>query len=156
MSLSKFKFNLFVSYSRKNENEVHQLCKFLRNEKYTLWIDDDQIIYGDLEKVMQKGIDDSEYFLCCLSTSYSQGKNTLFEYNYAVAQGKKIIFVTFENFNGDEERKEKFKPIDMGRNIFYKYGKDDCFEKILKALNFVSYLLIFSKSLLMLFILVKK
>ena len=138
MSLSKFKFNTFVSYSRKNENEVDQLCKFLKNEKYILWIDKEQVIYGDLEKVMQKGIDDSEYFLCCFSTSYSQGKNTLYEYNYAVAQGKNIIFVTFENFKGDEERKEKFKPIDMGRNIFYKYGKNDCFENILKALKFVS------------------
>jgi len=29
MSHSKFKFNVFVSYSRKNENEADQLCKFL-------------------------------------------------------------------------------------------------------------------------------
>ncbi len=33
MSLSKFKFNTFVSYSRKNENEVDQLCKFLKKRK---------------------------------------------------------------------------------------------------------------------------
>ena len=138
MSQSKCQFNIFFSYSHKNKPEVDKLFEFLRNKNYIMWIDTEQMVYGNIEAVMMKGIEDSEYFLCCLSTSYSQGKNTLFEYNYAVAKGKRIIYVTFENFKGDEERKEKFKPIDMGRNIFYKYGKEDCYENILKALKYVS------------------
>ena len=139
MSQSKCQFNIFFSYSHKNKPEVDKLFEFLRNKNYIMWIDTEQMVYGNIETVMMKGIEDSEYFLCCLSTSYSQGKNTLFEYNYAVAKGKRIIYVTFENFKGDEERKEKFKPIDMGRNIFYKYGKEDCYENIIKALKYVSY-----------------
>ena len=139
MAQSKCKFNIFFSYSHKNKPEVDKLFEFLRNKNYIMWIDTEQMVYGNIEAVMMKGIEDSEYFLCCLSTSYSQGKNTLFEYNYAVAKGKRIIYVTFENFKGDEERKEKFKPIDMGRNIFYKYGKEDCYENIIKALKYVSY-----------------
>ena len=139
MSQSKCQFNIFFSYSHKNKPEVDKLFEFLRNKNYIMWIDTEQMVYGNIEAVMMKGIEDSEYFLCCLSTSYSQGKNTLFEYNYAVAKGKRIIYVTFENFKGDEERKEKFKPIDMGRNIFYKYGKEDCYENIIKALKYVSY-----------------
>ena len=139
MSQSKCQFKIFFSYSHKNKPEVDKLFEFLRNKNYIMWIDTEQMVYGNIETVMMKGIEDSEYFLCCLSTSYSQGKNTLFEYNYAVAKGKRIIYVTFENFKGDEERKEKFKPIDMGRNIFYKYGKEDCYENIIKALKYVSY-----------------
>ena len=141
--MSQSKFHIFVSYSHKNKPDVDKLSEFLKNEKYSLWVDTEQMIYGNIETLMMNGIDDSEYFLCCLSTSYSQGKNTLFEYNYAVAQGKRIIYVTFENFKGVEERKEKFKPIDLGRNIFYKYGKEDFYENILKALKYVGYFLNF-------------
>jgi hypothetical protein len=105
MSLSKFKFNLFVSYSSKNENEVDQLCKLLRNEKYILWIDKEQAIYGDLEKIMEKGIDDSECFLCCLSTSYSQGKIHYLNITMLLHKAKKLYSLLLKTLK--ETKKEK-------------------------------------------------
>ena len=135
MSDHTARFNIFVSYSHKNKTEVNKLCEILKIEGYTLWIDHEQIVYGNLDTLMKNGIDDSEYFMCCLSESYSQGKNTLFEYNYAIAQGKQIVFVIFEYFKGDEKRKDKFKPINLERNVYYKHENKDA---ILKAFDYVT------------------
>ena len=121
---NNFQFDLFVSYSWDNKEEVRELCKSLENIGYKLWLDINQMVHGNIDKIMKKGIDESLLFLCCATTSYCQSENAMKEFNYAVAKKKSIIYVLFEKFSGDNDRLEKLDAISwhFARQLFYKHN----------------------------------
>ena len=88
-------------------------------------------------------------FCCYRNMIYLPGKLIIFtsENGYEVLDfttRKKENTIALRNLNQCGLKFiEKFKPIDLGRNIFYKYGKEDFYENILKALKYVGYFLNF-------------
>jgi hypothetical protein len=144
-----FKFNIFVSYAWLDQTAVHQLCESLEKEKITLWIDKNLMKHGNIDTIMRKGIDESQFFLCCATTSYCLRENTLKEFNYAIAKGKKIIYVLFEKFKDEKETLEKLKEIsfNFARQLYFKHDKIEKIVEAFKELNKVTiYLFILSSN----------
>jgi hypothetical protein len=127
-----FKFNLFVSYAWPDQTAVHQLCESLEKQKIPLWINKNEMKHGIINDLMIKEIDESQFFICCATTSYCMRENTLREFNYAIAKGKKIIYVLFEKFKDEKESVEKLKEISFhfARQPYFKH---DDIEKIVEA-----------------------
>ena len=91
------------------------------------------MIFGNINDSMQKGIDDSQSFICCASTNYCKSENSIKEFNYAIAIRKPILYVLVEKIKGEDQRMEKLKQISfhMAGKIFYKHTD---IKIILKAL----------------------
>ena len=115
-------FHLFVSYCGENKNEVYKLFNQLEIEGFKLWIDKNEMTHGNVDQLMQKGIDDSELFMCCASSAYCRSDNCMAEFNYAIGMKKKVIYVLFEKFEGDEDRMKKLHKIAfrLSRQKYYK------------------------------------
>ena len=82
--------------------------------------------------LIENGINESELFICCATTSYCKSINSLFEYNHAKEKGKRIIYILFENFNDKKETIDKLDRIDLARNNYYKITD---FESVIKVLE---------------------
>jgi hypothetical protein len=120
--MSLLKQKIFVSYCHKNKDEVYQLTNELRKYGFNLWIDHNEMTSGNIEKLIQKGIDQSKLFICCATSSYCKSEMCLLEFNYSVYKKKKIIYILFERFSGNEERLEKLDEIAFrfAGQMFYK------------------------------------
>lgn len=136
MSLTNYSFDLFVSHCGVNKKEVYKLCDELKNKGFKLWIDKNEMVYGNVDELMKKGIDESKLFMCCATTAYCESKNCLAEFNYAVSVDKKIIYVIFEKFADKIERASKLSAIALrlAGQKFYKCENIDGIVTAIKAL----------------------
>ena len=127
-------FDLFMSYCGENKREVHQLYEELTKRGYNIWIDKNEMIVGYVDKLMQKGIDQSQLFMCCATTNYCASENCLLEFNYAVNTNKKVIYIIFEKFTGNEDRMRRLHAISF-RFAGQKYYKHVDIDGIVKAIE---------------------
>ena len=134
------KKDLFISYSWKNKDKVHELCDKLKQKGYNLWWDRNDMKNDVLDEIMQKGIDQSKLFVCCVSTDYCKKdeegnpKNALKEHQYATANNKKIIYILFEKYENKNVMKERLY------NIWFNFSKRSYFKhdnigEIIKAID---------------------
>ena len=126
--------NIFMSYCGQNKNDVYMLYDELTQRGYNIWIDKNKMILGGTDELMKKGIDESELFMCCATTSYCESKNCLLEFNYAVQTYKKVIYILFEKFNGPDDRRKRLDKIYF-RFAGQKYYKHDNLDGIVKAIE---------------------
>lgn len=113
-----------MSYSWKNKNEVTELCQNLKEQKFSLWLDQKDMNSGQIDTTMIEGINNSKMFLCCLSTDYcKEDGNALKEFRFAFGIKKPIVYVLFEDIRSEEERKKKLQPVSfhMGFEKFFKH-----------------------------------
>lgn len=91
---SKLKYHAFVSYSRRDFDEVNQLLKKLKSyvPELSYWFDLDGIESGDefVDKIVS-AIDDSEQLFFMVSDNSINSKWTKQEVMYARNEGKRII-----------------------------------------------------------------
>ena len=123
-----------MSYCGDNKKDVYKLYDELTKREYKIWIDKNKMIIGNVDELMKKGIDESELFVCCATTSYCGSKNCLLEFNYAVNTNKKLIYILFEKFNGNDDRMNKLDAISF-RFAGQKYYKHVDIDGIVKALE---------------------
>lgn len=127
------KYDIFISYKwNQYGNEVHKLRDFLAKYNYRIWIDKYVLNYGSLDKQMQDGIDESLIFICCVSedyTNFDTSPNCGKEFNYAVSQGKPIIYVIFDDIAGlsQTEVNRKFNTVgfNMCGKLYYHYDPNN-------------------------------
>ena len=75
-----YEYDLFVSYSHKDQVKVHKLVQRLKSDQFRIWIDEEQMGGGDpLQQVLVEGINKSAHTLVCLSPSYRESKWAAFE-----------------------------------------------------------------------------
>ena len=129
-----FQFNLFFSYCGENKNEVYKLYEELKEKGFKIWIDKEEMKSGNVNKLMKKGIDESDVFLCCATTSYCKSDNCMLEWNYAVDIRKKFIYIIFEKFKDKQERIEKLDEISF-HLAGQKYFKHEDVEGIVTAIQ---------------------
>ena len=92
------KYDIFVSYSRKNSNEVLSVVKKLQGRGFALWIDMDGIESGDAFKsVIVRAIKNSEIFLFFSSKESNESLWTVKEVNAAVHLKKYIIPIKLDD-----------------------------------------------------------
>ena len=103
-----YKFDLFISFSIENLNEVNDLHYALKTTGYKIWIDKTDL-RADLRltKETEQALDQSHVFLCCATTSYCFNEYSKREFIRAVVKRKPIVYVLFENFKNSEDRLKK-------------------------------------------------
>ena len=144
ITIGEEKKDLFISYSWGNKDKVHKMCVELERKGYKLWWDKNDMKYGILDEIMQKGIDQSKLFVCCVSTAYckrdKEGNpgNALKEHQYATKNknSDEIIYVLFETYENEDVMKERLYSIWFNFSKYYYY-KPEKLEDIIKAIEYL-------------------
>ena len=127
------KYDVFISYSRKDFDEVSALIETIRAEipALSMWFDITGIESGDeFEEKIISAIDNSSYVLFALSDNALESQWTKDEVIYAKNTGKKIIPILL-------------KGASLKGWFLFKFGRVDCIdfsnplqkEKLLKNLS---------------------
>ncbi len=132
--------DIFVSYSSNDKVKVSRLVAELKAEGASIWYDEEQIMPGDdLIKRMADGIDQSQYYIICLSPSFDKKPPTSWvkkEFRMAMIkeqkEGKQIIIPVRIKKGGSI-------PIEIGEKAYAdlssKVRWNRNFPKLCKALN---------------------
>lgn len=92
------KFDIFISYSRKDKKTVMEFCEELSKAGISYWLDKDGISNGEQFKtVIVKAIEESAVFVFCSTLNSNASDWTAKEIGIAVARGKHIIPVKFDS-----------------------------------------------------------
>ena len=112
------KYDVFISYSRKDFDEVSALMESIRKEipEISIWFDVDGIESGDdFEDKIITAIEDSSYLLFALSDNSLDSEWTKAEVMYARNTGKKVIPVLL-------------KGAQLKKWFLFKFGTIDCID----------------------------
>lgn len=92
------KYDVFISYSRKDKEAVHELARRIKSAGFDVWIDWDGIKSGDQFKTLiAEAIKDSRVVLFFSSRAANASDWTVKEINVASNLNKKIIPVKLDN-----------------------------------------------------------
>lgn len=92
------KYDVFISYSRKDKKSVIELCEELSRAGISYWLDKRGISSGDeFKSVIVKAIEESAVFIFISSTHSNESEWTPKEIGIAVARGKHIIPLKLDN-----------------------------------------------------------
>lgn len=92
------KYDVFISYSRKDKKKIEEFCFEFSRKGINYWFDKDGIENGeDFKTVIVKAIEDSEVFLYFSSVNSNASIWTAKEVGIAVARNKHIIPVKLDN-----------------------------------------------------------
>jgi hypothetical protein len=104
-------YNLFLSHSwdtdargRSTHERVRLLQKELTRRGWSIWFDEEHLLMGcNIDSKMAVGIKDSDAVAVCITSRYIEkinsqvrADNCVKEWNFAIAVGKKIIPLIFE------------------------------------------------------------
>jgi|GEM_PF-1180300 len=90
--------DVFISYSRRDEDAVQRIKKSLTRRGIDVWIDKDDIGTGSRwDMQIQEGIQKSDKILIMLSKASIVSQNVSDEWGYALEKGKHIIPVLLED-----------------------------------------------------------
>ncbi|MBR6629308.1 MAG: TIR domain-containing protein [Bacteroidaceae bacterium] len=112
------KFDIFISYSRKDFDEVNQFVEMLKERipSLTCWFDITGIDGGDeFDDKIISAIDNSSYMLFALSDHSLESKWTRDEVMYAKNTGKKVIPLLL-------------KGAQLKGFFLFKFGRIDCID----------------------------
>lgn len=79
-SMSSGRFNIFFSHPWANKPFLSHVYYLLIQSGYRVWYDESYMGY-DLQKSMREGIANSDVVVACISTTYQDSKNCMFELN---------------------------------------------------------------------------
>lgn len=96
LSIKMSKFDIFLSYQWAIQEKVKELHHQLTKLGFRVWMDVYQMAGGNLHSEIVNGIKNSEIFVCCVTTKYSESKNCENELCFAYDSNKKIIAIMFE------------------------------------------------------------
>ena len=129
------RYDIFVSYSRKDSNRVQTIVNELQNNGYKIWIDKEGIESGDAFKaVIVKAIKKAEVFLFFSSLEASKSSWTVKEVNVAVYLKKVIIPVKLDNSEYDDSVLLDLAGLDF-IDLTNEAKHDFAVKKLVKALK---------------------
>ena len=92
------KYDVFISYSRKDKEVVNEFASKLKSHGYNIWMDVDGIESGDAFKVkIVNAIRNSSLFLFFSSKASNKSEWTVKEVNVAVNMHKPIIPIKLDD-----------------------------------------------------------
>ena len=92
------KYDIFISYSRKDSEQVLSVVEKLQERGFSIWIDKDGIVSGDAFKsIIVRAIKNSDVFLFFSSKDSNESPWTVKEVNTAVHLKKTIIPIRLDD-----------------------------------------------------------
>lgn len=82
--------DIMISYSHEDKNLCHQICQYLKNDRFSVWIDTEQMCTETTEQ-MAKAIIQSKFILFCMSETYQASGYCKLEAHYAFKHKRFII-----------------------------------------------------------------
>ncbi len=95
--------SLFVSYSRRDSAFAHRLIDAFKGKDWEFWIDWEDIPPTvDWRKEIEKGIEESDVFLCLIGPNSSGSKYCRREIEHAAKNGKRLIPIVIEDVSPED------------------------------------------------------
>ncbi len=139
----KTEVQIFLAHAREDKELVRQLYRKLKQEGYSPWLDEEDLLPGQLwRKEIPKVIKNSDFFIACLSkqsvakTGYVQ-KEFRLALNYCAERPQDNIYLIPLKFNDCEIpnlRQEEYG-IALRDYQWLDYYKSDGFSKLVKAIE---------------------
>ncbi|MBR5334313.1 MAG: WG repeat-containing protein [Alistipes sp.] len=135
--MTQDKFDIFISYSRKDLELADKICIALERAGISYFIDRESIDLGDdfVEKII-KHINNSRYFLFLASKNAYNGRYTIKEINYAIQSKPQNTIIPYIIDNSQLPERYKFLLADVNYlNIGQCPIETDLVESLLKFLD---------------------
>lgn len=95
---------IFISYARKDKDEVYPILDLLEQKGYDCWIDKNGIESGDeFKSIIITAINECQVFLYMLSENSVQSEWVKKEYSHAKRKGKDIIPIFLKGANDNDD-----------------------------------------------------
>jgi serine/threonine protein kinase len=89
-------FDIFLSHTWSSKPFLSHVYAYLSRHGYRVWYDQNEMRH-DMIDSMNEGIENSKYFMACVSQAYQKSKNCMFEFTKAVdTKPDKILFLSLE------------------------------------------------------------
>jgi hypothetical protein len=88
-------YHMMISYCWDNKPLCRTIYERFQKDGYQVWIDESQM-FGSIIERMAEGIENSEFILMCMSSSYKKSLNCQAEAEYAFKRKKKIVPLMLE------------------------------------------------------------
>ena len=129
------KYDVFVSYSRKDKKTVMDFCEELTKAGISFWLDKNGISNGEqFKSVIVKAIEESAVFVFCSTVNSNASDWTAKEIGIAVARGKHIIPVKFDSSPYNKSVEFDLVNIDFV-NCVSKSEKDKAMPKLIATIQ---------------------
>ncbi|EDV22019.1 uncharacterized protein TRIADDRAFT_59582 [Trichoplax adhaerens] len=123
---TKYSYDVFLSHSWDNKEDVIHVKKYLESKGITCWIDNEQLSGGmKLLPEISKAILASRVFVPFMSKKYIESKNCYSEISYASDKKKDMVAVIIEDIRPQGEL------VSSTGTDFYIYITGDLYIKIL-------------------------
>ena len=123
---------IFVSYSHKNNAEVHDIIKVMQEQGYRVWYDEGIDPGTEWDENIAEHIVKSDYFIAFISPQYIESTNCKDELNYARDLNKERLLVYLNDVelpSGMSMRLSRIQAIHK-----YKYeNESDFYDKLFSA-----------------------
>ncbi|KKG83066.1 toll/interleukin-1 receptor domain-containing protein [Methanosarcina mazei] len=100
-----FDYDVFISYSSKDKNTIHDLAKRLKNDGLRVWLDQWEIQPGDSVPIkIEHGLEKSRTLVMCMSPAYFESEWGKLEHNTILFRdptnkGRRLIPLIIEDCN---------------------------------------------------------
>ena len=85
----------FVSYSHEDYRRVWRLVKRLQEDGVRVWYDEGITPGTEWDVFIERKLEKSNYFICCITQNYWKSRNCLDELKYAVDLGDKEMLLLY-------------------------------------------------------------
>lgn len=143
--------DIFLSHSwdldllnRDNHLRVKNLSKILISNGFSVWFDENEINYGNIDICMINGIQNCKCFVVCITQSYIDKlnhklNNCFKEFNYANILQKPIIPILMEPIQ-NLEKLPGILNFYIGNQLYYNFSKKFCKTKLKKIIAYFKFL----------------
>lgn len=85
-----YKKDTMISYNHNDKTLSHKIFEKLRGDEFDIWLDENEM-YGSTMERMAEGVEQSEFLIICMSSTYAGSQACQSEATYAKGQ-KRLLF----------------------------------------------------------------
>lgn len=124
--------DVFISYSRRDSNFVHQLVDALERDGHDVWVDWEDIEYAeDWWDRICGGIESADNFIFILTPNSVRSSVCYDEVDYAVHNGKRIIPVLHQPLEDEDDFRQMHPAI--SQHNWLPFREDDVFDDVYRT-----------------------
>lgn len=116
----EYEYDIMISYCHADKELVHKVHRFLADQGFKIWIDQEQM-YGPAMQAMAQAVENSEFVILCMSSSYKRSVYCQAEAEYAFQCKRRLLPLIVRQ----EYRPDGWLGLLIGSRIYVDFGKLD-------------------------------